>query len=64
MMTQEEEVPPEVSGFRIRPRAKVRDQVMLTPEAKSINKSARGGVALLLPELARRKHPPNLGLTP
>lgn len=64
MVTQEEEVPPEVFGFRIRPRVKVRDQVVLTPGAKSINRSARGGVALLLPELARQKHPPNLGLTP
>jgi hypothetical protein len=47
---------PEVSGFRFRPRSRVRDRAVLTTEAAGGKKSARGGVALLLAELARRKH--------
>ena len=55
-MTREDGVPPEVSGFRLRPRPEVRDRVVLTPEAAGIKKSARGAVALLLADLARREH--------
>jgi hypothetical protein len=33
MMAQEEEIPPEVSGFRLRPRSEVWGRVVLTPYA-------------------------------
>jgi len=46
---------PEVSGFRLRPRLRGRDLV-LTPKGAGGKKSARGSVALLLDDLARREH--------
>ena len=49
-MTREEEVPPEVSGFRRRPGPEVRDRTVLTPEAVG------NAVAFLLADLARREH--------
>ncbi len=55
-MTREDGVPPEVSGFRLRPRAEVRERTVLTPEAAGAKKSARGVLALLLVDLARGKH--------
>ena len=56
ILTREDGVPPEVSGFRRRPRPEVRDRTVLTPEAAGIKESARGAVALLLADLARREH--------
>lgn len=38
------------------PRPEVRTQAVVTPEAAAIKKSARGVVALLLADIARRKH--------
>ena len=51
-----EESRPETLGFRRRPRSRVRDRTMLTPEAAGIKKSARGSVALPLADLACREH--------
>ena len=56
ILTWGRESRPEVSGFRLRPRPEVRDRVVLTPKAVGIKKSARGAVALLLADLARREH--------
>ena len=52
-MTREEEVPPEVSGFRRGPSPRARNRALLTPEA--VGKA----VALILADLARRvqRHP-------
>jgi hypothetical protein len=47
---------PEVSGFRLRPRPKVRTRAVPTPEAAGRKKSALGAVALLLADLARQEH--------
>ena len=47
---------PKVCGFRLRPRSRVRDRVVLIPEAVGIKKSARGVIPHLLADLARRKH--------
>ena len=47
---------PRCFGFRLGPRSRVRDRVVLTPEAAAIKKSGWGAVALLLAELTRRKH--------
>ena len=55
-MTREDGVPPEASGFRLRPRPEVRDWVVPTPEAAGVQKSAWGAIAFLLAELARREH--------
>jgi len=59
IMTRKEEVPPEVSGFRLRPRPEAQGRAVLTPEAASMKKFARGSVALLLADFARRerRHP-------
>ena len=43
-------------GFRPIPKSRVRDRVVLIPEAAAIKKSGWGAVALLLAELTRRKH--------
>ncbi len=56
IMTWEEEVPPEASGFQLRPRPEVSDRAVLTPGAAGIKKSARGSVALLLADLAHPRH--------
>ena len=55
-MTREDGVPPEVPGFRRRPRPEVRDRAAVTPGAAGGKKSARGSVAFLLAELAHREH--------
>lgn len=55
-MTGGRESRPEACGFRFRPRSGVWDRVVLTPEAASIEESARGDVALLLADLACREH--------
>jgi hypothetical protein len=38
------------------PRPEVRTQAVVTPEAAAIEESPHGAVALLLSDLARRKH--------
>jgi len=49
-MTRKDGVPPELSGFRLRPRPRARDRELQTPEAVG------NAVALLLADLSRREH--------